>query len=146
MRHILIAAALIAAPLTMHAQNSVRSMSVAPTQAIAERAPTARPRRIAATTRNQICRGAAIPMGWILVDNQRDAESCDGENPVSLNLYNVWVISRYEDLPVGATLDVCASAQIPDGWQLVDLYRSKDSCGRPSDPFAVNVKRIRRVK
>jgi hypothetical protein len=29
---------------------------------------------------------------------------------------------------------------------LVDVFRAADRCGRPRDPFAVNVKRIRKVR
>jgi len=94
----------------------------------------------------QICRGATIPSGWILVNDARDATRCGGDNPVALSSYNVWVIERLDTRKVGATLDVCAMAPTPEGWTLVDVYRRNDRCGRPADAFAVNVKRIRKVR
>jgi hypothetical protein len=41
---------------------------------------------------------------------------------------------------------VCASAPVPQGWTVVDVFRKSDDCGQPTDPFAVNVKRIRRTR
>ena len=106
----------------------------------------AEPRRIENRKgeRNIVCRGAMLPPGWILVDDLRDASMCGGDNPAVLNGYNVWAIERIDNRPSGATVDVCASTPIPEGWVLVDLFRIKDMCGHPSQQFAVNVKRIRR--
>src|SRR5687767_14453644 len=42
--------------------------------------------------RQLICRGGAIPRGWVLVDDVRDTAQCEGSNPSALRLYNVWVI------------------------------------------------------
>ena len=95
-------------------------------------------------SRNLVCRGAAIPDGWILVDGVRDLESCSGDNPAVLRLYNVWVIERFADRPVGTEIEVCAAAPTPAGWEVVDLYRRREACGQPDDAFHVNVKRIRR--
>jgi hypothetical protein len=97
-------------------------------------------------TTRQICRGAAIPAGWILVNDMRSTTTCGGDNPAALSAYNVWVIQRYDDRPVNSTLEVCAVAQTPEGWTMIDIYRRNDRCGRTADPFTVNVKRIRRVK
>jgi hypothetical protein len=97
------------------------------------------------TTRT-ICRGAAIPTGWLLVNDARDPRSCGGDNPAALSAFNVWVIQRYDDRPVNTVLEVCAMAPTPDGWALVDIYRRNDRCGRAPDAFQVNVKRIRRAR
>lgn len=96
--------------------------------------------------RRIICRGAAIPTGWLLVDDLRDRTMCEGSNPAVLRLYNVWAIERYDNRPIGTVIEVCAAAVTPDGWELVDVYRSKELCGHPGDAFIVNVKRIRRVR
>ena len=96
--------------------------------------------------RDIICRGAAIPDGWILIDDVRSTEMCGGDNPAVVNLYNVWAIERYETKPVGATMQVCANTALPEGWVLEDVYRSKEHCGHPDDPFQPNVKKIRRVR
>jgi hypothetical protein len=96
-----------------------------------------------ADTLQYICRGAAVPSGWIVTDDIRDPQLCDGQNPATLNAYNVWVIRRLDARP-GAVMDVCASTPTPAGWVLVDIFRSKDVCGHPENPFIPNVKRIRR--
>jgi len=110
--------------------------------ALLERADPDRPR----AERDIICRGAAIPDGWILVDDVRSADMCGGDNPAVLNLYNVWAIERYDVKPVGATMQVCANTPLPAGWVLEDVYRSKEHCGHPENPFQPNVKRIRRAR
>lgn len=96
-------------------------------------------------TLQYICRGASVPAGWIVTDDIRDRQLCGGENPATLNAYNVWVIKRFDRLPIGSLMDVCANTPTPGGWVLVDVYRSKDVCGHPENPFVVNVKRIRRT-
>ena len=90
------------------------------------------------------CRGAAIPAGWILVDDLRDPSQCDGGNPAAVKLYNVWAVEQYVGRPAGSTLVVCASSPTPEGWSLVDVYRNKDLCGHPEELYALNVKRIRK--
>ncbi len=96
--------------------------------------------------RQLICRGGAIPEGWVLVDDVRDPSQCEGSNPSALRLYNVWVIERYDDRMVGTVIDICAATPIPDGWALVDVYRAKELCGHPDAALTVNVKRIRRIR
>ena len=94
--------------------------------------------------RQIICRGAAIPQGWLLVDNLKERTMCGGENTAVFNAYNVWAIERYDNRPAGSEMTVCASTPTPPGWTVVDVFRKNDVCGHPTDPFAVNVKRIRR--
>ena len=95
--------------------------------------------------RRIICRGAPIPAGWILVDDLKDRTMCGGENPAVYNAYNVWAIERYDNRSAGSYMEVCASSPMPPGWNLVDMYRNKDTCGHPSDAFVVNAKRIRKA-
>ena len=140
MRSLLLGLTLALAPLPLAAQNSVR-----PTQASVERAAPRRQATLRAE-RTTVCRGALIPVGWILVDNMREPSMCDGGNPQALSLYNVWAIERFDNRPVGATIDVCAGTPTPDGWVLVDIYRDKDTCGHPTDPFQPNMKKIRRAR
>ena len=97
-------------------------------------------------SRQYICRGAAVPPGFIVTDDIRDRQMCGGTNPTTLNAFNVWVIERYDRLPVNSTMDVCAAMPTPPGWVLVDVYRRKDRCGHPDGVFDVNVKRIRRTQ
>ena len=135
MRRSFIAAALLAATLTV--VSDAQAQSANPGQA-----QTRRPNR----QRQIICRGSVIPAGWILVDDLRDTSMCGGSNPQVVNSYNVWAIEKIDGTPVGSTLTVCASAQTPAGWSLVDVYRDKTVCGHPDDLFATNVKVIRRNK
>lgn len=97
-------------------------------------------------SRQYICRGAAVPAGFIVTDDIRDRQMCGGDNPTTLNAYNVWVIERYDRMPVNGTMDVCAAMPTPPGWVLVDVFRRKDRCGHPEGVFDVNVKRIRRAQ
>ena len=97
-------------------------------------------------SRQYICRGATVPAGFIVTDDIRDRQMCGGDNPITLNAFNVWVIERYDRKPVNSTMDVCAAMPTPPGWVLVDVYRRKDRCGHPDGVFDVNVKRIRRTQ
>jgi hypothetical protein len=128
-------------------------LALAPTRVIAAQAPSpttsAKPQTSAPTTRRErqlVCRGAAVPAGWALVDDTRDTSMCAGDNPSVARFFNIWVIERIDRVPVGGTVEVCAGAPTPDGWTLVDVYRSKEVCGHPDDPFVANVKRIRRSR
>lgn len=95
--------------------------------------------------RTIVCRGAAIPAGWILVNDMRDPNSCGGDVPATLNAYNVWSIEKFEGRAIGAVIDVCAAAPTPPGWVIVDIYRDREMCGHPDGLFVANVKRIRRA-
>ncbi len=112
--------------------------------------PTRTPIRAEAPTgddsRQYVCKGATPPAGYIVTDDIRDRQMCGGDNPTTLNSYNVWVVERYDRQAVNATMDVCAASPIPPGWVLVDIFRRKDRCGHPDDMFQPNVKRIRRVQ
>jgi hypothetical protein len=127
------------------------ALSLAAGVASAQATPPNRdPIRAAAPTgddsRQYICRGAAVPAGFIVTDDIRDRQMCGGENTTTFNAFNVWVIERYDRMPVNSTLDVCAASPTPPGWVLVDIYRRKDRCGHPDGVFDVNVKRIRRTQ
>ena len=124
--------------------------ATASAQATPPNRPAAQPIRAEAPTgddsRQYVCRGATPPAGYIVTDDIRDRQMCGGTNPTTLNSYNVWVVERYDRLPVNSTMDVCAASPTPPGWVLVDVYRRKDRCGHPDGMFEANVKRIRRVE
>ena len=140
----------------------VSSLAVAATAAVlfiapagrAQSAPTAGASSAAPTAhkpilrdRQLVCRGAQLPAGWIVVTDTRDPSMCTGDqSATTVNSYNIWAIERYDDRPVGSVMEICASSPAPDGWQLVDIYRSRERCGHPDEPFAANVKRIRRAR
>lgn len=92
-----------------------------------------------------ICRGAPIPAGWALVDDLRDQNSCGGENPAVVKLYNVWSVENIADRPSGSTANICAANPTPPGWTIVDVYRDKALCGHPEESFGLNVKKIRKL-
>jgi hypothetical protein len=125
---------------------------VAPTRAVLAQAPaptaTTRSQPTPSTRRERqlVCRGATVPAGWALVDDTRDPSMCAGDNPSVARFFNIWVIERIDRVPVGGSVEVCAGAPTPEGWVLVDIYRAKEVCGHPDDPFVANVKRIRRSR
>ena len=129
---LLLASALLA-PRALRAQ-AERTM-------VRKEAATATPK----TNRTIICRGAVVNPGWILVNDLRDPNSCGGDNPATLNAYNVWAVERYADRPVGTTIEICAASPTPSGWVVVDIYRNRDMCGHPFELFSANVKKIRRA-
>ena len=131
---VLAVAALSAGALPGHAGAQQANKTTAPTKA----GVTIKGKR------QIVCRGAAIPKGWILVDDLRDTAQCDGNIPAAVKLYNVWAVEQYEGRPSGTTLVVCASSPTPEGWSLVDVYRNKELCGHPDELGAINVKRIRK--
>lgn len=94
--------------------------------------------------RQIVCRGSRLPAGWVLVDDLRDSAQCDGTNPASIKLYNVWTIEKVEGRASGTVIDICTSSATPAGWTMVDVFRDKDRCGHPDELFAGNVKRIRK--
>ena len=96
--------------------------------------------------RQTICRGAAVPTGFAIVDYDRDRTRCGGDNPAALQAWNVVVIERFDNRSVDSTMEICAASPAPSGWVLLDVFRDNRRCGRPTDPFTANVKRIRRAR
>lgn len=94
--------------------------------------------------RQIVCRGAKVPAGWVLVDDLRDTNQCDGSNPAAIKIYNVWSIERIEGRASGSVLEVCTASPTPVGWTLVDVFRDRERCGHPEELFHTNVKRIRK--
>lgn len=115
----------------------------APAARVTKDQPAASGQRV---ERQIICRGAAIPAGWLLVNNLKDRTMCNGQNDAVYNATNVWAIERFDNRTTGSEMTVCASSPTPSGWVVVDVFRKNDVCGQPSDPFAVNAKRIRRTR
>lgn len=87
------------------------------------------------------CSGSEPPPGFINVNDDWDPTKCG--NPSSITR-NVSTYQRYDNRPVGTTLQVCASAAAPAGW--VDGTASWDpnKCGHPSS-ISNNVKLITRT-
>lgn len=96
--------------------------------------------------RQIVCAGATVPDGWIWVNDLRDLTICGGDRPGVERMYNVWVIERVENRPLGTVIDICAAAPTPSGWVLMDVFRSRLLCGHPDELYVANVKRIRRTR
>jgi len=96
---------------------------------------------------DQICRVQPMPSGWIAVRYLPGAENCpestDPENP-----YTAAVIQRFSQLPVGASLVVCADQPIPRDW-VRDYNRDvRASCDgarvRNDTPTVMVIRRVSR--
>jgi hypothetical protein len=77
----------------------------------------------------EICSGDTVPKGWIIYDEKWSPTKCG--NPSSITS-NVLLITKYDGLQIGATLDVCAGQTIPDGWVLINKKWIPTRCGSPS--------------
>ncbi|GAC1477756.1 MAG: hypothetical protein NVS1B4_20880 [Gemmatimonadaceae bacterium] len=136
--------------LALAASAAVLSLaSVAPAQSVTGGSPstTSTARKPILRDRQLVCRGAQVPAGWVVVTDTRDPSMCTGDqSAATVNSYNIWAIERFDDRPVGSVMEICASSPSPDGWQLVDVYRSHERCGHPDELFATNVKRIKRLR
>ncbi|HKG93919.1 MAG TPA: hypothetical protein VKA84_18565 [Gemmatimonadaceae bacterium] len=97
-------------------------------------------------TRQTVCRGATVPAGFVIVDYDRDRTRCGGDNIAALQAWNIVVIERYDNRSVDSTMEICAATPAPAGWVLIDIFRDNRRCGRPTDPFNANVKRVRRAR
>ena len=94
--------------------------------------------------RQIVCRGAKVPAGWVLVDDLRDTNQCDGSNPAAIKIYNVWSLEQIAGRASGSVIEVCTASPTPAGWALVDVFRDRERCGHPEEMFHTNVKRIRK--
>ena len=93
----------------------------------------------------RVCRGAAWPSGWIAIGYEASNAECP-RNSDARSLYNVATIARYETLPVGQTLEVCADQVIPMGW--VNEWRDDrvgDACPGAGKDGTSQTRVIRRV-
>jgi len=89
-----------------------------------------------------ICAGSDIPDGWIKIDDRWDPHACGNPSNMSLNL---WLIEKYADKPIGATMEVAVNAPTPEGWAVVATRWDPTGCGHPTQ-MVHNVKIIERVE
>lgn len=62
---------------------------------------------------------------------------------------NIFIFTRYDNLPVGSTLVVCADQQAPTGWQDISGgYHDSHGCDAVAhpDPAFANVRKIYRAQ
>lgn len=92
-----------------------------------------------ATTDTQltVCHDSPRPTGWIQTDDSSSATVC----PAPPTTYNRWLIKRYDNKPVGATLDVCSDAVTPGGWTVTATFWRATQCHHTGG----NMKTIRRI-
>jgi len=93
-------------------------------------------------TSMNVCAGGPVPGGWIVTNDMWNPTTCG--NPTMLT-YNVWIITQYSSLPIGATLSVCSYSPTPAGWVVIGSNWNPTSCGHPSS-ITNNVTVIRRVQ
>ena len=76
------------------------------------------------------CCSAAPPAGSIKVNDDCDPSICG--SPSTADVRNVCAYQRYDNKPVGTTLNVCASAIPPAGWVAGTMSWDPTRCGHPS--------------
>jgi hypothetical protein len=93
---------------------------------------------------DQVCRTKSIPSGWIAVDYLTDA-GCQTPSGSS-NPYNVALIARYGDTPVGQTMVVCADQPAPRGWARETTSTDDGRCRDGSEGGGSRTVVIRRLR
>lgn len=90
-----------------------------------------------------VCAGSPIPAGWIITDMQYNATACG--NSGSRIIYNVDVISRYDNRQIGTSMGICSGQAIPAGWVVTESHVCVTCCGfQGSQPYN-NVTTIKRI-
>jgi hypothetical protein len=96
-----------------------------------------------------ICRADSVPAGWVRTDDRLDMHLCQDAPHRQESIYNVWIIQRYDHLPVGYSLVICASERVPEGWAAVGQSVNAWTCGRPglqAKTTVPNTRTIQRVR
>ncbi|UXI70277.1 hypothetical protein [Tahibacter amnicola] len=88
-----------------------------------------------------VCRNQ-VPAGYIATDKKYSITEC---GTFSSATDNVWVVTRYDHLPVGARMDVCADQPIPAGWQAVRSTQTAQRCSISHMPTSPTVTEIAHV-
>jgi hypothetical protein len=90
----------------------------------------------------RICANSPIPAGWVRINDEWSPTTCGMPTTIT---DNVWIIERYDQLPVGSILNVCtAGLSVPSGWVIVGSFWGPASCGQPSN-ITDNMTQIKRV-
>ena len=88
----------------------------------------AKPLRLAETAEiESVCAGE-ISAGWIKVNDAWNPTTCG--NPTRVT-YNVWMIARYDEKPVGSVMAAC-NGPAPSGWVIVGTAWNPIACGHPA--------------
>lgn len=86
-----------------------------------------------------ICHDSPIPAGWIQTNDAFSAVACLVSPPL---FDNTWVISRFDNKPIGTTMEVCSDAATPTGWSVTNTGWRATQCHHTSGKIKV-IKRIR---
>jgi len=87
------------------------------------------------------CCSSGPQQGYLKTDDAWSPTSCG--NPTNIT-YNVCTYTRYDNKPVGARMNICASQTVPTGWVIKDSIWSPTSCGHPAN-ITYNVNTIERI-
>jgi hypothetical protein len=90
-----------------------------------------------------ICTGASVPGGYIITDRRFDPTICG--NPTSNDSKNVETIERYDNLPIGKSLDICVGQPVPLGWAVTATRWNPQTCDEPASNALKNVETIQRT-
>lgn len=92
-----------------------------------------------------ICAGSPIPNGWIITGG-RWCPTCCGGTPGGAIYNNVLTITRYDNLPNGTVLAICAGQATPNGWVVVGGSWCPTCCGgTQGGTIYNNVLQIKRI-
>jgi hypothetical protein len=94
----------------------------------------------------QICRARPTPSGWVIIAYAAGGDACPASREPD-DAYNVAVIERHSERPVGSTMIVCADQAIPRDW--VRDRRPHDEAACPGARVGDNeptVSMIRRIR
>lgn len=94
----------------------------------------------------QICRARPTPSGWIIIAYAAGGEACPASREAD-DLYNVAVIERLSERPVGSTMIVCADQAVPRNWVRERSPYEEAACpGARVGDDAPTVSLIRRIR
>ncbi len=90
----------------------------------------------------EVCRGASIPPGWLMMNSSYDRYRCPQPEGQGDNVVTIW---RYEDKPVGTEQQVCERSPTPPGWEASNHRWDPTRCRTGQGVERTNVKTIKRV-
>jgi hypothetical protein len=87
----------------------------------------ATPSRDDRTGTERICRTQPVPIGWIVTGYvSAGGEQCPRLDPDEP--FPVAIIERFDQKPVGSTMEVCADQRIPRDWRLDTSVPASGAC------------------
>jgi hypothetical protein len=94
----------------------------------------------------EICRARPTPPGWVIIAYAVGGSACPASTDAN-DPYNVAVIERHSERPVGSTMIICADQAVPRDWVRGRApYEDADCPGARVGDDAPTVSMIRRVR